>query len=418
MKPRGRKAGTIRRREFLKLGGAAVTAAALAGVWTRSSWGATGGEPVRIGVLGPLTDFTGRDILRAGEIAADEINAEGGILGRRIQLFSADSEGVPEKAIQAFQQLAVRDQVHAIVGGFRSGAILALVPYVARFRTPFIITGAASPDILKPVGENYNSFKYLFRAWVNSERQALSLAYVCRDILHKQAGLTRFALDAENLKWARDYADVLKAKLHEYNLELVYETYHDPASTDFTPVFKAAEAAKAQALLEVISNQAGYVIVKQWHDQRAPMALAGNNNASYLISSFWKDTEGKCKYELSAYTKAPLSTKSLPFWNKFEKRYGETPFYTGTGAYDAVYLIAVAAQAAKSLDRDALVAALEKVDYEGVIGRIRFDKLHEVITGPDDVPVSYGQWVGDRQKVAIWPEKFAQGKYQPPAWLK
>jgi branched-chain amino acid transport system substrate-binding protein len=417
MKSRAQQARGVRRREFLTLGGAAA-AAALTGIRPRPSWGAADSGPIRIGVLGPLTDFTGRDIQRAAQIAAEEINTAGGILGRQIQLFSGDSEGVPEKAIQAIQQLAVRDQVHAIVGGFRSGAVLALVPYVARFKIPFIITGAASPDIMTPVGENYAANKYLFRAWVNSERQALSLAFVCRDIFKGQVGWTRFAIDAENLKWARDYAEVLKSKLREYQLDLVYETYHDPATTDFTPVFKAAESAKAQVLLEIISNQAGFVIVKQWRDQRVPMALAGNNNPSYLISSFWKDTEGKCQYELSAYTKTPLSKRSVPFWDKFEQRFGETPFYTGTGAYDAVNLIKVAAEVAKSMDRDALVAALEKVDYEGVIGRIRFDKLHEAITGPDDVPVSYGQWLGEKKKIAIWPEKFAQGKYQPPPWLK
>jgi len=406
----------IRRRQFLKAGAGAVAAAAASTVWPVR--GRAAAEPVKIGVLGPLTDFTGRDIQRAAQIAMDEINGAGGILGRPIQLFPGDSEGVPEKAIQAWQQLTARDQVHAVVGGFRSGAVLALVPHVARTRTPFIITGAASPDIMYPVKEKYAQFKYLFRAWVNSERQALSLAFVCRDILKGQTGFTRFAIDAENLKWARDYADVLKAKFKEYNLELVYETYHDPATTDFTPIFKAAVDAKAQVLCEIISNQAGYVIVKQWRDQRVPLALAGNNNPSYLISSFWKDTEGKCKYELSAYTKAPLSAKSLPFWAKFEQRFGETPFYTGTGAYDAVYLIKIAAEAAKSLDRDAMVATMEKVKYEGVIGRIEFDESHEVITGPDAVPVSYGQWVGEKNKVAIWPEKFSHGKYQPPDWMK
>ncbi|MFB3817014.1 MAG: ABC transporter substrate-binding protein [Candidatus Methylomirabilales bacterium] len=409
----GVKSRSIRRREFLT---GCAGLAAVAG-FPHVARGAAA-EPVKIGVLGPLTDFTGRDIQRAAQIAAEEINAAGGILGRPIQLASGDSEGVPEKAIQAWQQLTARDQVHAVVGGFRSGAILALVPHVARTRTPFIITGAASPDIMAPVKDKYAQFKYLFRAWVNSERQALSLAFVCRDILKGQVGFTRFAIDAENLKWARDYADVLKVKLKEYNLELVYETYHDPATTDFTPVFKAAQAARAQVLCEVISNQAGYVIVKQWRDQRVPLALVGNNNPSYLISSFWKDTEGKCKYELSAYTKAPLSGKSIPFWNKFEQRFGETPFYTGTGAYDSIYLLKIAAEAAKSLDRDALVAALEKVNYEGVIGRIRFDESHEAVTGPDAVPVSYGQWTGEKQKVAIWPEKFSQGKYQPPDWMK
>jgi branched-chain amino acid transport system substrate-binding protein len=401
-------------RRAVMAGGSAITAAALGGLWPRLAWAAK--EPIRIGALGPLTDFTGRDILNAARLAVDEINAAGGIDGHPIELSSADSEKSPEKAIQAFQQLAARNRVHAIVGGFRSGSVLALLPYVGRFRKPFIITGAASPDITVPVRDSYDTHKYLFRAWVNAERQALSLAFVCRDILKKNAGFQRYAILAENYKWARDYADVLKPKLNEYGLDVVYESFHDPAIKDFTPIFRAAEQNRAQAALEIISNEAGYIVVKQWRDQKAPFALAGNNNPSYLVGSFHKDTEGACEYELSAYTKAPLSEKSLPFWEKFQKTYGDTPFYTGTGAYDAVYLLKQAVEAAGSLDADQIFAALEKVDYRGVIGRIRFDDRHEAITGPDDVPVSYGQWQnGD--KVAIWPEKFSLGSYKAPPWL-
>jgi len=154
-----KKGRGLRRREFLKTGGAAVAVTGLSGLWPGVRRGLAAAEPVRIGILGPLTDFTGRDIQRAAQIAADEINAVGGILGRPIQLFSGDSEGVPEKAIQAFQQLAVRDKVDVVIGGFRSGAVLALVPYVGRLKMPFIITGAASPDIMKPVGENYATYK-------------------------------------------------------------------------------------------------------------------------------------------------------------------------------------------------------------------------------------------------------------------
>lgn len=404
----------ITRRSFTKLAGAGATAATMAGILPRGVWAA--GEPVRIGVMGPLTNFTGRDILRAAEMAVEEINAGGGILGREIKLFSADSEGTPEKAIQAIQQLAVRDKVEAIVGGFRSGAVLATLPYVARFKVPLIIPGAASPAITKPVLDDYENHKYIFRAWVNAENQALNLALVARDILHGQAGMERFSIAAENYKWARDYAGVLKPKLEEYGLKVVHESFHDPAIKDFTPIFREAIDKKAQGVLEIISNEAGYIIVKQWRDQKVPLALAGNNNPSYLVSTFWKDTDGACEYELSAFSKAPLSDKSLPFWDKFEKKYGESPFYTGTGAYDGVYLVKVAAEAAGSMKNDDIVAALEKVDYTGVIGRIRFDKRHEAITGPNDVPVSYGQWQ-DGQKVAIWPEKFSLGEYKQPPWI-
>jgi len=406
---------SLTRRDFLTTTATVSAATALGALYPRLTWGQ--GEPIRIGALGPLTDFTGRDILNAAKMAVEEVNDAGGILGREVKLVSADSEGNPEKAIQAFQQLTSRERVHAIVGGFRSGAILALLPYVARARTPFIVSGAASPDITKPVLESYDTHKYIFRAWVNSERQALSLAFVCRDILNGQAGFERFAIDAENYKWARDYAGVLKPKLQEYGLQVVHETFHDPAIKDFTPIFNDARNAGAQALLQVISNEAGYVIVKQWRDQQVPLALAGNNNPSYLIGDFWKDTEGACEYELSAYTKAPLTDRSIPFWDKFEQRYGTTPFYTGTGAYDGVHLLKRAMERAGTTDADPVVKALEQTDYRGVIGHIRFDDRHEAITGPDAVPVSYGQWRGDKNKVAIWPEKFALDKYQVPPWI-
>lgn len=232
-----------------------------------------------------------------------------------------------------------------------------------------------------------------------------------KDILNGQAGFTRFAIDAENLKWARDYVDILKPLLQKSGYDVVYETFHDPSITDFSPIFEAAARSRAQAVLEIISNQAGYTIVKQWKAQRPPFALAGNNNPSYLVSSFWRDTEGACEYELSAYTKAPLSSKSLDFWNRFEARFKETPFYTGTGAYDAVYLLKLAAERAGGFQADDLVAALEKTDYEGVIGRIQFDDEHEAT-----IPLPYGQWIKGN-KIAIWPEKFSLGRYQVPPWV-
>lgn len=149
------------------LGGAAVA-------W--SAFGTFGTIPARaeadtfcIGALGPLTDFTGRDILRAAQMAAEEINQAGGVLGKQVEIVPAD-EGDSEQTVHAFQQLTTRDRVHAVVGGFRSGVILAVLPHVARARVPFIVTGAASPDITKGVKDNYRSFKYIFRAWVNSNR--------------------------------------------------------------------------------------------------------------------------------------------------------------------------------------------------------------------------------------------------------
>lgn len=373
-------------------------------------------EPVRIGILGPLSNFTGIDLARTATMAAEEINAGGGILGRTLEIVNADSEGVPEKAIQAFQQLAAREQVDAIVGGFRSGAVLALLPYIARFKTPFLVTGAASPDITQPVADSYDTHKYIFRPWVNATTQAENLALVCRDILKAGQGITKVAIDAENYKWARDYAGVLQERLPEYGIEIVADISHDPATKDFTPVFRQARNAGAEALLPIISNEAGYIIVKQYRDQQVPLVLCGNNNASYLTSSFWGETDGAAEYELSAVVKAPITEKTIPFWDAFEARYDDSPFYTSLCTYDSFFMLKQAMEGADSTDRDAIVPRLEDIAYTGAAGVIRFDERHEVISTPEDMPFPYGQWQ-DGEKVAIWPERFATGSFQRPPWM-
>jgi branched-chain amino acid transport system substrate-binding protein len=400
------------RRDFVATSAAGLASTVVASSVPRTAFAA---DPIKFGVLAPVTDFTGKDVLRAVELGVEQVNAAGGILGRKVEIVVGDEEGTPEKAIQAYQNLAMRSKVDAIIGGFRSGSVLALQPYVSRFKVPFLITGAASPDIMTPVADKYEQLKYMFRPWVNAKMQAEFLAMACRDVL-KPAGYTRLAIDAENFKWAHDYADVLKGLLPEYGFQVVLNTSHDPATTDFTPVFREAVGAKAQGLLMIISNQAGYTFVKQWRDQKVPLQIMGNNNASYLVSNFWKDTQGACEYEISTVCKAPLTDRTIPFWDAFEKKYGAAPFVTALGSYDSVFMLKQVIEQTKSTKADDIVKALEGIEYKGTLGNIKFTKSHEVEHGPGKVSLPYGQWQGG-QKVALWPTPIALGKYARPPWM-
>lgn len=407
----------ITRRSFFKyVGGASIAAlvsGSVPGLLARAQ------EEVKIGLLGPLQLFQGIDIKRAGEIAADEINANGGILGKKVSIAFGDSEAQSEQAIKAVRKLAVTDKVDAIIGGFRSGAILATVPHIAKYRIPFLGTGAASPDICEFVAKDYDKYKYIFRVYpINAARQAINCAAGVNDILFEEVGFTKFAITPENYKWARDYEETLKRELEiRYGLEIVYEEFHDPAITDFSPIFSKAADSGAQALVMIISAEQGYIIAKQWHDQQPPFVLTGNNNPSFL-SDFWEKTEGKCEYEYDTWgVKAPITEKSVPFKERFEKKYGVTPFYTGMGAYDALYVLTHAAERAGTVEADPLVEALEETDYKGVIGRIVFDVKHDVKYGLDFVPIPMGQWQNG-VKVGLWPRKFAVGSYKLPPWLR
>jgi branched-chain amino acid transport system substrate-binding protein len=402
----------MNRRDFL-----ATTAAGFASTVVASTLPgrAFAAEPIKLGILAPVTDFTGVDVLRAVELAVEQVNAAGGIMGRKVELSIGDEESTPEKAIQAFQNLALRNKVVAIIGGFRSGSVLALQPYVSRFKVPFLITGGASPDIMKPVAEKYDQFKYMFRPWINANVQAELLAMACRDVL-KPAGFTRLAIDAENFKWAHDYSDVLKTILPKDGFQIVLNTSHDPTTTDFTPVFRDAVNAKAQGLLMIISNQAGYTFVKQWRDQKVPLQVMGNNNASYLVSAFWKDTQGACEYEVSTVCKAALTDRTIPFWDTFEKKFGAAPFVTALGSYDSVFMLKQAMEESKSTKADDIVKVLEGIQYKGTLGNLKFTKSHELEHGPGKVFLPYGQWQGG-QKIALWPTSIALGHYKRPPWM-
>lgn len=391
------------------VGGAATLGAFLPSVLRAAD------DTVRIGVLAPLQTASGKDNLHGVEIAAEEINAAGGILGRKVEVVPGDSEGNPEKGIQVFQTLATRDKVQGIIGGFRSGVILALHPYIARYKIPFIVTGAASPSVLQPVVDDYERYKYLFRAANNSDRIAEDMSDVCNDIL-QLAGIKKYAIDAENYKWAQDYASRLKDRLRSYGLEVTYETTHDPAITDFTPIFKDAVGSGAEAMCVIVSNAAGYTLVKQWRDQRVPLQLVDDNYGSFLLDSFWKDTQGACEYEIANACRAPLTEKSIDTWKKFEIKYGESPYITALGSYDSVFLFKLAMEMNRSTDADAVVDGLEKVDHVGAIGRIVFGKDHEALHDLDHIVTPWGQW-RDGKKEALWPAKFSTAKYAPPPWM-
>src|SRR4029077_2166093 len=79
--------------------------------------------------------------------------------------------------------------------------------------------------------------------------------------------------------------------------------------------------------------------------------------------------------------RAPMTPKTIPFWDEFVKRFGTAPVYTGIGTYDAVHVYAEAVRRANSLDTDAVIKALEKTDMVGIAGKIQFDEVHDVKTG-------------------------------------
>jgi branched-chain amino acid transport system substrate-binding protein len=128
----------------------------------------------------------GAAIPKGAQMAADAINAAGGVGGRQIQLIVYDDHVSAVDGVKALQRLASQDKVAAIIGSFISEVVLAMEPWSARLKMPFITPGAASNDISKHVHDDDDHYKYTFHGWFTSYFIAESASDAASDILVDQ----------------------------------------------------------------------------------------------------------------------------------------------------------------------------------------------------------------------------------------
>ncbi len=176
-----------------------------------------------------------------------------------------------------------------------------------------------------------------------------------------------------------------------------------PDTTDITPIFNQLEGKKPDVIVTGISH-VGVQPTVQWKNQQVPIPMFGVSAQSLSRPSGATPTAPRKAFpSLAVATSTTAVTpKTLPFAAAFKAKYGIDPAYTGYTAYDEVYIIADAIKRAGSTDPDKMVAELEKTDYVGTIGRVKFygrdDQFtHGLVYGPDAVSGMIFQWQDGKQ---------------------
>jgi branched-chain amino acid transport system substrate-binding protein len=379
--------------------------------------------PIKIGINTAIQLQVGRDSIDGAKMAVDEINAGGGVNGRKLELVVADegeaaSEG-PKVGIAAVNKLTGEDHVDVLIGGYDSGVTLGELPHIARAKTIFLNIGSASPSIQQKVKDDYARYKYIFRVNpINSAKQADGLVDFIKGKLKGELGYAKLAILGENAKWVQDMVPMLKKAAVDAGLEVPVAEFFDVQTADFSPIFTKVKDSGSQYLLIIVSHAASDVFVKQWYDAKVPVPIGGIDVKSQ-DANFFKRVDGKAISEVSTnlVLRAPLTDKTVPWWDNFVKTFGRAPVYTAGGAYDAIYIYADALKRAGSADTEAVIKALEATDFVGVRGRVQFDALHEVKDGPGFVNELFVQWQQDGNRVVIWPKAVANGKMINPPWI-
>jgi branched-chain amino acid transport system substrate-binding protein len=401
---------------------AAAAALAACGLLT---WAlpASAAEPIKIGVIAEAQAIAGASIPQAAQLAADEINAKGGINGRKVVIVTYDDHSSASDAVRAFQRAVSEDHVNAVIASYVSEVVLALEPWSARLKTVMVTPGAASDEITANIKKDYNRLKYTFHGYLRSSSLSDLVCDAGKDMLVDQLKMKTAVIMSEDAAWTQPLDAEYEKCLPKIGLKVVDHIRFSPDTTDFTPIFNKIESDKPDVIITGISH-VGVQPTVQWKNQQVPIPMFGVSSQA-TNATFWNDTNGATAGVLFQAISGPgvaVTPKTIPFVEAFTKKFGQAPSYCGYTAYDEVYYLADAIRRAGSDDEAKLVTALEKTDYVGTIGRVQFlgensAHPHGLVTGEGAIQGLFLQWQNGNQ-VNLWPAKLANGKLTFPSFIK
>jgi branched-chain amino acid transport system substrate-binding protein len=398
-----------------------IGAAALAVGWAAPALADE--APIKIGVIAENQAVAGSSIPMAAKLAADEINAQGGVGGRKIEIVEYDDHSSSAEAVRAFQRAVNDDHVNAVVASYTSEVVLALEPWAARLKTLMITPGAASDNITANIAKNFEANKYTFHGYLTSSSIARLTCDSAKEMLVDGLKMKTAVVMSEDAAWTKPLDVAYLKCLPEVGLKVLEEIRFSPDTTDFTPIFNKIEGLKPDVIITGISH-VGVQPTVQWTSQQVPIPMFGVSSQA-TNSTFWKDTNGATQGVLYQAVSGPgvaVTPKTLPFVDAFQKKYGNLPSYAGYTAYDDVFMIADAIKRAGSTDSDKIVTAMEATDYVGTIGRVTFlpkgdAHVHGLRIGKGYITGLFLQWQ-DGKQVNLWPSELAKGKIVFPSFVK
>ena len=380
-------------------------------------------KPIKIAVIAEVQAIAGASISQAAQLAADEINAKGGIDGRKVEIVTYDDHSSAADAVRAFQRAASEDHANAVIASYVSEVVLALEPWSGRLKTVMVTPGAASDVITQNIKKDYDHLKYTFHGYLTSSSLAELTCGAAGDMLVRDLHMKTAVIMSEDAAWTTPLDAGFEKCLPKVGLKVLDHIRFSPDTTDFTPIYNKIESNKPDVIITGISH-VGVQPTVQWKNQQVPMPMFGISSQA-TNATFWKDTNGASAGVLFQAVSGPgvaVTARTLPFVEAFSKKYGQPPSYAGYTAYDEVYYLTDAIKRAASDDPDKLVEALEKTDYQGTIGQIRFEGRdgehpHGLVTGAGAIQGLMLQWQ-DGQQVNLWPAKLAKGKLEFPSFVK
>lgn len=304
------------------------------------------------------------------DLAVEEINADGGILGKKIKLVEKDNKSDNNEAATVATNLTTNDKVVAIVGPATSGATKAALPSVTKAQVP-MVTPSGTDDSITKHGDSVQEFA--FRSCFQDSFQGTIIAKYAEDNMKADKAI----ILGDN---SSDYAlGLSKAFKEEYDGEIVMEENFTAKDKDFQAVLTKIKDQDFDVLFVPGYYTEAGLIIKQAREMGIKQPILGADGFAdeKLVQTAGAANVNEVYYTGHFSTKAPATSKVEPFIEAFKAKYGKEPSSFNALAYDAVYMIKAAIEQEDSADSSAITKGLASLkDFKGVTGEMTIDKDH------------------------------------------
>jgi len=380
---------------------------------------------IKIGGIWMLADITGNQGSKAAMLAVEQINAAGGVNGKKLELIVADDEGKADKAAAQVEKLATVDKVEVFLGGMASGAELGKIPAFKKYNKVVMSTGAAaSVTVEKALGPSPDSdFYFHLHPWDYNQGASYLEGWLAIMAKYPNVQIKKIVRAYEEGAFGKSSWDAQRTLFGGANSQFVVDGAPFKSAAfgggDYTSVLEAAKAFKPDLFLWAGYDADALPLLEQSKAMKfSPGIYLGAPPGWPIGFGSSKLSKNVMLYGMWSPALNETNAQSKKFYDSYVKKYKEEPAtYFALLAYDAVYLLADGIKRAGTTETAALVKALEATKYASALGETITFKPSNIIKHQGITRQKILQWQDGFQEV-IWPLEAAtsQPVYPFPAW--
>lgn len=325
-------------------------------------------DTVKVGVFNSLTGGTatfGISSTQGIQMAADEWNARGGLLGKQIELIVEDDQSKPDEAALAVTKLINQNRVIGILGEVASSRTLAAAPIAQKAGIPLITPASTNPKVTK-VGD------FIFRVCYVDSFQGV----VCARFATQKLGLKRLAIltDIKN-DYSVGLADYFRQNVLALGGEIVSEQSYSEGDTDFRAQITAMKGTSPEGIfIPGYYTEVG-LIAKQVREQNIAAVLIGGDGWDSPRTPEIGGDAVEGSYFCNHYSADDTSQAVQGFVGRYKERHGYVPDAMAPLSYDAANLLFASIQKAGSTEGRAVRDAIAQTrDFPGICGNVSIDE--------------------------------------------